>query len=180
MQEGSLLDHALKEGEETGGGERLRGAGGRKMNVVCVSTCSRASRRGDLGQGCVFLFWVCLVFFFVILVTILILSAGKIKEHWNYILDRACSYAIIGYFLINSLVFYSKSTVTQRASGKVRTAQASAFILQNKYTRVPCIFKTGSRVDLEEFLSLRILRILNSIRLGPRCSLSKTSPFSLI
>lgn len=148
------------------------------MNAVCVSVCSRASRRGHFGQGCGFF-----LFCFLKKNIIVTLSARKIKEHWEYVLDRACSYVITGYFLINSLAFYSKSTVTpcmtqrERASGKVRIAQAS-FILHNKYTWVPCIFKTGSRVDLEEFLSLRILRILYSIRLGPQCALSKTIPFS--
>lgn len=109
---------------------------------------------------------------------IIILSARKIKEHWDYVLDRACSYVITGYFLIHSLAFYSKSTVTpcmtqrERASGKVRIAQASAFILQNKYTRVPCIFKTGSRVDLEEFLRPE------NIVFNQTWTLSKTIPFS--
>lgn len=51
---GSLLDQALKEEPETGGGERVCGAGGRNMNVVSVNTCSRASRRGDSGQRCGF------------------------------------------------------------------------------------------------------------------------------
>lgn len=38
VQEGVFLCHALKEEEETGGGERVSGAGGRKMNAVCEHT----------------------------------------------------------------------------------------------------------------------------------------------
>lgn len=78
-----------------------------------------------------------LLFFFrfgIFIITVsIILSARKIKEHWENVVDRACLSVITAYFL-NSLAFYSKSAVTPcmtqrlRASEKVRIAQTSAFI----------------------------------------------------